>query len=105
MSGFVILGDLLRRGDYEVADKICPQCGTSYRGHVWTKPIAQTPNFRRLFVFQGRVLGWCDACITAEAARHRAMDEMMRRKREQRMIRRPRGRMLRPPVLVGDYPV
>lgn len=104
MSQFVLIGDLVRRGDYEVAEKTCPKCGRYYRGHVWTKPIAQSAQLRRVFVFQGRVLGWCEPCITAEEIRQRKQEEAMLRERERR-IKPKRAKELKPPDMVREYPV
>jgi len=80
---------------YERMEQLCRGCGKVFQGNHWTKPPCASQRLE--WIFEGRILGWCGPCITAEEERRAQMDAMMRRERT-----RPVDSLARPRRTVRD---
>ena len=66
---------------YERTAKTCRRCGAAFMGNHWTKPPCASQ--RTEYVLEGRVLGWCEACLYGEERRQE------RQERQAAAMRRP----------------
>ena len=76
---------------YERTAKICRRCGAAFMGNHWTKPPCASQHTE--FLFNGRVLGWCEPCLQAIAADRAAAD-----RREAESHRPPKVEQLNRPT-------